>query len=101
METRSTALSVVGRRRTEARSGAGRRQGGVFSNGDARKCHESRVAFAKQPRPGQRPGGLQPPHLAPPAPLIWVQKKARERAVLVIIASVSLPAIQLHIHFVP
>lgn len=40
-------------------------------------------------------------HLALPAPLIRVQKKAREGAVLVVIASVRLSAVQLHIHLVP
>lgn len=45
-------------------------------------------------------GGLKPPGLAPSRPLIRVQEKAREGAVLVVVAPMSLPAVQLHIDFI-
>lgn len=45
-------------------------------------------------------GGLEPPGLALSAPLIWVQEKARERAILVVIAPMSFPAVQLHVDFI-
>lgn len=48
--------------------------------------------------------GLEQPAATPARlaePLVRVQQEARERAVLVVIASVRLPTIQLHIHLVP
>lgn len=45
-------------------------------------------------------GGLKPPGLALSAPLIRIQEKARECAILVVVAPVSLPAVQLHVDFI-
>lgn len=51
--------------------------------------------------PTRAQGGLKPLRPALLALLIRVQKKTRERAVFVVVASVRLPAVQLHVHLVP
>lgn len=90
---------------TEARGREDRRDA-PFSNGYVRKCRKTESgpcqgsgACTHLPWVGWAGWRVSPPHCAL-APLIRVQQKARERAVLVVVASVRLAAVQLHIHLV-
>lgn len=94
------------RERGESQARGGRKRGRKDSGGVSFPAMSGSATKREWSSPGSRAppraeGGLKPPHLALPAPLIRVQKKAREGAVLVVIASVRLSAVQLHIHLVP